>query len=57
MLPEALPTPRDLLPDDSHSRPTSFVDGERRHPEPVLGPDVDAFAVEWQLVTGASPAG
>ena len=51
MLPEALPTPRDPLPDDNHPRPPTGP----ALPEPVLGPDVDAFAVEWQLVTNGTP--
>jgi hypothetical protein len=47
MLPEALPTPRDPFPDDNQPRrPTGPP-----LPEPVPGLDVDAFAVEWQLVT------
>ena len=77
MLPEALPTPRDPLHDDSHPRrPLPFGDerpatafglrgpagafGPRRPaepplPEPPLGSDVDAFAVEWQLATSGDP--
>jgi hypothetical protein len=55
MLPEALPTPRDPLPDDRRPRRASFMDDDRPLPEPVPGSDFDAFAVEWQLVASGNP--
>ena len=54
MSPEALPTPREQLPDDRHPRRASNIDDERLLLEPLLGPEVDAFAVEWQLVTSGT---
>jgi hypothetical protein len=60
MLPEALPTPPDPLPNQLDSLPASLfgdVAGQsgRRVDEPV-GFAVDAFAVEWQIVTSGDPA-
>ena len=55
MLPEALPTPRDPPSDDRRPRRTSFLDDERPLPERLLGADVDAFAVEWQLAATGDP--
>ena len=56
MLPEALPTLRDRLPDNSRPRRAPDIDAPRPPlPEPAHWSDVDAFAVEWQVVAGGEP--
>lgn len=58
MLPEALPTPRDRLPDHFDPRPASLFDdvaGQTGPPDAPVGLAVDAFAVEWQIVTSGDP--
>ncbi len=55
MLPEGLPTTRDLLDRREWRGPTLPIGNRLAEPPPTRMPprsDVDAFAVEWQVATG-----